>query len=472
MARRRLAERFRRILGRIVPGWARLTGRWFGAVALSAALAGCASTRPPLNQPLNPPAAAGQAWPGYRLAHLVPRSGNSDSLIVVLSFSGGGVRAAAFAHGVLQELRSTRVRWNGERTTLLDEVDVVAGVSGGSVTAAYFAAFGDEIFRDFEPRFLKADFQGELLASTRSPANAYQLSSPWFGRGNLLARHFDETLFRGITYGDLAARGTRPFLLVTATDLTHGTGFEFSQQQFDLLCSRLDDVPLGVAVAASSAVPIVMSPLTVKNAAGSCAKPAAPAAGSRLAAPASYRDSAQRPFIHLVDGGLSDNLAVRGIIDAIAHGGGMAGPLEASGFQGVRKLVIVSVNAEQGLNTELDRSDKVPSVTEVVEAISSATLARRSSETRAILAQGVPRWREQLRAAARAGSRAIAPAVDLYVIEASLGDHPEPALRRELQAIPTALSLPPADVDKLIAAGGRVLRESFEFRRLRHDLEP
>ena len=73
------------------------------------------------------------------------------------------------------------------------------------------------------------------MSRARSPANALQLRSPWFGRAHLLAEQFDETLFRGTTYGDLASRRTRPLLLISATDLTLGTGFEFSQEQFDIV---------------------------------------------------------------------------------------------------------------------------------------------------------------------------------------------------------------------------------------------
>ena len=124
---------------------------WLGALMLGMALAGCATTRPPLVESLRQAPAAGQGGAQYRLPDLAPQGGNSDSLAVVLSFSGGGTRAAALAHGVLKELGNTPVFWEGARTTLLDEVDVVAGVSGGSVAAAYFAAFGAEVFRNFEP---------------------------------------------------------------------------------------------------------------------------------------------------------------------------------------------------------------------------------------------------------------------------------------------------------------------------------
>lgn len=446
--------------------------KWLGALAFGAILSGCSTMRPPLNQPQNPPSdqtALSARPPAYRLRNLASQHGNSDNLVVILTFSGGGTRAAAFAYGVLSELKSTPLHGNGTATNLFDEVDVVAGVSGGSITAAYLAAFGDGIFRDFEPAFLKADFQGTLLARTRSPGNALQLSSPWFGRGHLLAEQLDETLFHGTTYGDLAARRTRPFLLITATDLTQGTGFEFSQDQFDILCSRFDQVPLAVAVAASSAVPLVLSPLTIRNYAGNCVPSSI---SPRVAATAgTYLDAEQRPFIHLVDGGLSDNLAARWIIDNTKHSGGMAKPIEQNGFRDVDKLVIINVDAAQGLNVSLDRSDRIPSITEVIDAVSSANLVRRSRETQDMLASGTAQWREKLRGAAYTGSSVLAASIDLYVIDVSLQAHPDPRLRAELQAMPTALSLPHAAVDKLIAAGQTILRGSTEFGRLLRELQ-
>jgi len=57
---------------------------------------------------------------------------------IALSFSGGGMRAAAFSYGVLETLRSVRTA-DGD---LLDDVSFITSVSGGSLTAAYFGAFG------------------------------------------------------------------------------------------------------------------------------------------------------------------------------------------------------------------------------------------------------------------------------------------------------------------------------------------
>src|SRR4030095_1171253 len=60
----------------------------------------------------------------------------------VLAFSGGGTRAAAFSYGVLEELRRTWVSGHPP-TRMLDEVDTITGVSGGSFTALAYALYGE-----------------------------------------------------------------------------------------------------------------------------------------------------------------------------------------------------------------------------------------------------------------------------------------------------------------------------------------
>ena len=93
---------------------------------------------------------------------------NSDDLFVVLAFSGGGTRAGAFSYGVLQQLKHiTFTIPGGQQRRLLDEVDVISSVSGGSFTAAYYALRHDGIFNEdgpFHRRFLYYPTQRDLLA--------------------------------------------------------------------------------------------------------------------------------------------------------------------------------------------------------------------------------------------------------------------------------------------------------------------
>ncbi len=141
---------------------------------LLVALTGCSTLRPWINQPLSP---------GSRVDAAAIAQRDSSALVAV-TLSGGGARAAAFGYGVLQELRATGCCWNDRSSNLLSAVDLISGVSGGSIIAAYYAAFGAEGLDSFEQAFLRQNFQQGLLSQVTSPGNLYDLSSPWFGQAN------------------------------------------------------------------------------------------------------------------------------------------------------------------------------------------------------------------------------------------------------------------------------------------------
>ena len=118
----------------------------------------------------------------------------SDELFLLLAFSGGGTRAAALSYGILEALDRVEIPAQREiqgadgkpaRHTLLDEVDLVSGVSGGSFTAAYYGLHGRDAFRDYREKVLLQDIQGALIWSLANPVNWVRLSSPRFGRSDL-----------------------------------------------------------------------------------------------------------------------------------------------------------------------------------------------------------------------------------------------------------------------------------------------
>jgi len=107
---------------------------------------------------------------GYRFPALVrDRPDARDELFVCLSFSGGGTRAAAFAYGALRRLRDIDIGRGGVRKSLLDEVDCIAGISGGAFTAAYYGLFGPATFDRFHGRFLARNIQRELALGALNP---------------------------------------------------------------------------------------------------------------------------------------------------------------------------------------------------------------------------------------------------------------------------------------------------------------
>ena len=212
----------------------------------------------PVNAPLQ--RATSQFNRGYRFETVAAKD-QSDDLLLMLAFSGGGTRAAALSYGVLEQLRATKLGSPVTQHRLLDDVGLISSVSGGSFTAAYYALHGDGIFVDFEKGFLKKRIQTGLLLRTLAPWNQIRLASPRFSRSDLAAEYYDRLLFNHATFADL----TGPFLSVNATDVSSGARFEFTQDEFDLIGSDVSTFPVSRAVAASSAFPILLSPVVLKN---------------------------------------------------------------------------------------------------------------------------------------------------------------------------------------------------------------
>jgi NTE family protein len=179
-----------------------------------------------------------QEGPGYRYGNLAAGN-NSDSLFVCLAFSGGGTRAAALAYGVMEELRATHIVWDGTHKTLLDEVDCISSVSGGSFTAAYYGLFKERLFTDFRSAMLEQNIQGQLLAKVLIPTNWFWLASPYFSRIDVAADLYDSRLFDHLSYKALHDRG-KPFVIINATNMGSGARFPFTQDQVDLIGSDLD----------------------------------------------------------------------------------------------------------------------------------------------------------------------------------------------------------------------------------------
>ena len=178
----------------------------------------------------------------------------SGEILIALTFSGGGTRSAAFAYGVLQELAATSVKIGGRERRLIDEVDLVSSVSGGSFTAAYFGLHGDRVLDDFEEAFLRRNVQAGLAFELLRPVNWFRMFR--IDRGQLAARYYDRAIFGGATLGDLGGREA-PEIVINATDLATASRFPFSPVGFGIICSDFASYPVSLAVTASSAVPIV-----------------------------------------------------------------------------------------------------------------------------------------------------------------------------------------------------------------------
>jgi NTE family protein len=451
-------------------------------VCIAVGSIGCASTRPWTNEPLG----AQETVRYDGLAQLFDASRLPD-VLVVANFSGGGSRAAAFAHAVLSELDAAPFMWRGQETTLAREIDMVTGVSGGSVTAAHLALHGArEHLTRFPADFLDLDFQGQLVSAALSPKNLHRLTSSWYGRGNVLAEELDTTLFKGTTFGQLAQLSSRPYLIIGATDLSTGAEFNFTSDRLALLCSSIDRVPLAVAVASSSAVPVVFSPLTLQNHSESCTQPPrkGPGGSAVAADPARVRlqkgefesiVGGRRPFIHLVDGGVSDHLGTRRLTDYLAKAGGigavmsMLGRGQSPSAPVPRRIVLISVNSESNEGLPIDQSGAVPGTLDALSAMIFGGLGRFSKETSLVFSDAIEQWRRELRADPQWAAESQA---DIFSIEIRLTDLDDSSLRTQVLAIPTAFRISEGDRSLVRQAAKRSLERSAEFKRFLESLPP
>jgi len=419
--------------------------------------------------------------------------GNDPQTLFVLTFSGGGTRAAAFAFGVLEELRRTPIGAPTGTHTALDEVDLVTGTSGGSFTALAYALYGSTLFDMYQDAFLKRNVQGALLERLFNPFTWPKVLTQGFGRSELAEQYYDEILFHGATYEDLLRR--MPVAIVGATDVTTGNRIDFSQGQFDFICGDLTRVSLARAAAASSAVPVVLSPVTLDNRGGKCGYRPTPWMSAALKAPEGVelgnradirlknaymlQDSGERPYIHLVDGGLADNLALLSFVEVLQLAMDNPDARAVLGVGRLRRVAVVIVNAASAPEFDYDKIATGPNALAMLAQSVSVPMARYSTASIAALQDVITEWqlRQKLDADARRLGQGSAPgselpAIEFTVVDVSFDAVADLEIRKYLQNLPTSFALSEEAVDRLRANAAKVLRDSPAFRKFVGSLQP
>jgi NTE family protein len=425
--------------------------------------------------PATPPLQQAGA-PGYRAAEQI-RPGNSDDLLVILAISGGGTRAASLGYGVLEELRRTEVVVNGMKRRLLDEVDVISAVSGGTLPATYYALRGEKMFEEFEAKVLSRNLEMELAKRIiLNPVNWFRLPSGTFGKSDLFAELYDETVFDRATFADLK-RANGPFVIINGTDVTSGARFSYTQDYFDAICGDLSRVSLGRAVATSTALPPLLTPITLENRGGTCGRKAPAwqaAAEARLgesetpgrallrARAMQSSENPGRPYVHLFDGGLAENLGLSEVLMAFELVKANPDEMALPALRRASKVVVISVNAQRFPEVDWDRSAAPPDNDTLGEQMWGIPVDRISLDA-------VEQVREKL-AAWQADAPAGGAKRQAYLAAVTFDSLKDPAERQYFRQVKTSLTLPKEQVDRLREVGGRLLREAPAFRRLVADL--
>jgi NTE family protein len=479
----------------------------YGLALAALMIIGCASF------PVNPPLKAVDYDAGYRFRHLSLGEGNTKETFVVLTLSGGGTRAAAFAYGVMRALDEIEVPASGG--TLLDEVDVISSVSGGSFAAAYYGAFGKRAFlKEFPDAVLHRKIERALALRILAPWNWPRLLSYKYGRSDLADAYYDRHIFRGIGFADLPAK--RPQIILNATDLSLGAQFSFTQDQFDRLCSDLSQIKLSRGVVASSAFPIGFTPVTIRNYPSRECGYKTPdwvnnAIEFDLETNALLYDRAQvwksyedpeRAFIHLNDGGLADNIGLRPILLDLRSPAAPLGLIRKMNNGEVNRIVFIIVDAKTEEKPKRDRSPRPPGIINVLSTSATNPMENYSADTielsRDVIAQlrGAALDEEANRQSCVEFAAELCRRIkDNASCESELREKcfeffevekvPKIAFHRihlrfeadtlhaeELKKIGTRLQLCRDEVEMLVDAGGRLLWASPGFRCLAHILNP
>ena len=434
------------------------------AASLILLLPACTSIGKIDNQPLD---AGFDRSTAYTMANQRKHHKNGENSMF-LAFSGGGTRAAALSYGVLKELRDTHLP-DGE--TLLDDVDRISSVSGGSFTAAYYGLYGERIFDDFEQRFLRQDIQGDLTDSVLSFSRLFSTTS----RTELAVNYYDTHIFDGKTFADLRPDG--PMILINATDLMAEAQFVFFQPQFDFLCSDLSSFKIARAVTASSAVPLVFDPILLEKY-QHCGfeapawlsegrKRAKRDGDKRLAEVVRSFDTYLEPdgpeYAALVDGGITDNIGLRTLTrTASLIADRKAYFNKANKHDRPKRFIVIAVNASTSTDTGIGRSLEMPSFSATINALTDVQLHLYNTETNALVKESIIQWASEV----STPEHPVTP----YFIELDIEGIKDPAIRAVFNQTPTSFSLTPEQVDLMIGLGGSLLRDNPTYQTLLKDL--
>lgn len=453
--------------------------RWSGyLVALVACgwLAGCASVH---NEPVNAPAdgsVVDQLHLGFK------EVADEDDLLIGLAFSGGGTRAAAFSFGVLSEFDKIPVPHASDK--LIDRLDFISSVSGGSVTAAYYGLKKRAALSDFREKFLLQNAE-EGIETSLTLATMARAMGGGINDSHGFTQWLDRHLFHGATYGEFRAVGP-PRVWINASDIYNRVPFVFGATAFTAICSDLTKFPLSNAVAASAAVPVAFAPIVIKAYPETCSdalpqwilrsaedRAASPMLRSFAGAILRYREG-KVPYIKLLDGGLVDNFGLAGFTISRESSTTPYGPLTPQQAVRLRRSMFLVVDSKEGLSGDWVRTVEGPTGADLVRAALDTTIDAGIGASYVAFKRTMMDWQDALikwRCGLSAADRkrfGAAPGwncrdVKFFVDRVGF-DQLDPARAAELGKVPTRFHLPERQVDQVIDAGRDALRQSSALR--------
>ena len=402
---------------------------------------------------------------------------------IALSFSGGGLRAAAFGHGVLKALEETKTP-TGD---LLDDLVLISSVSGGSLTAAYYGLYGRDGLAHFREDVLARDFERDMRLSLLRPSNLMRLLGGGLNdRSNFVAT-LDDQVFHHATFADLYRRRTID-VRIHATDLYNRIAFPFIPRVFSYLCSDIRSYSVAEAVGASMAVPLVFAPVVVRTYPDHCFGPL-PALFEKVGADPdsprllkavergtlSYRDPARVRFVKLVDGSVTDNFGLSTLLVSRDILGTPYAPMTERDAAAIRRLLFIVVDASRGPNGAWALQEEGPGGVDLALHATDAATDSSARLAADVFGRMIGDWQESvirfrcgLTPADVTRLRGSTDGWECADVKFSLAfltiDRVEPQYRPQIEETETRLTLSPEQIDAAIE-GART--GTLALRRLR-----
>jgi NTE family protein len=187
-------------------------------------------------------------------------------------------------------------------------------------------------------------------------------------------------------------------------------------------------------------------------------------------------DGVKDPYFHLVDGAVSDNLGLRGVLDVLETLEALRAAGQPTPLDHVRRIIVIVVNSVSSPSTKWNQSENSPGSLSVLTKAAGVPIDRYASESIELLKDIEARWtglRDTRDSPAFAKGKdpnlagvENAPNADIYTIEVSFQALKDERERDYLNQLPTSFHLPAEAIDRLRAAAKEIIRDSPVIQEL------
>src|SRR4029077_19454225 len=187
-------------------------------------------------------------------------------------------------------------------------------------------------------------------------------------------------------------------------------------------------------------------------------------------------DASEDRYFHLVDGAVSDNLGLRGVLDFLEAFEALRLAGQPTPLDHVRRIIIFVVNSASSPSFDWNEKENSPGTMAIMVKAAGVPVDRYASESIELLRDIDARWTAQraIRDSAAfdkkrdpaVGWVANAVNADIYAIEVSFQALSDKKERDYLNQLPTSFTLPADPVDRLRAAAKNIILASSDFQQL------